>query len=675
VNTSSFRKHETVVEQFQNPPETCRPLQLILSYEQLFGETEETIRENLARVKNLGIGGLVVTVNQENYLRSEAAWNVLRLALSISKELGFRLWLYDEEGYPSGAAGGLVLQKDPSLEAVGLIEKMNGAGEAAYEVIPLYESTHATENFYQKRRYINILDPRATAAFIEATHEEYARQLGNVSRWFEAVFTDEPSLINAYVPKGKTYPQTLPWMPSLPKIFSERKGYDLIPHIPSLYHDVGEKDRKIRCDFYQLISQLCAENYFGQIQKWCKRNGVASSGHLLAEETLVWQTYFEGDPFACYRKMDIPGIDMILSKPEKIINENFFLVPILARSAARLIGKREVMCEISDFLGEFENHHATLDEMMSTAGILYALGITELVCMYGSPLFEVLGRDGGNPSQRQMLSAEKYRRYTDFVTRLKLVFSQGQIDTRVAVLHPIVSVWANFTPSDRSMYEPHPNERVRFIDESFTDLCRALLQNRIDFDIVDDQAVAEAEVKDGQLTVGNGRYSVFVLPAMDTVRSRTVEKVAHFAEMGGCVIAHAFVPTYAAEGNENNRKIETWLRDIFRKPGCAVGRTTEEAVRAVRERARANCELEPPTANILCTKLSIDDELLYFLVNTSHQPWDGYCSFDGVGEVSVLDPKSGECRPVDAVHLPGSRRKLELRLGGYQSLLIQFSKD
>jgi len=89
-----------------------------------------------------------------------------------------------------------------------------------------------------------------------------------------------------------------------------------------------------------VISDLCAETYFGQIQSWCRAHKVLSSGHLLGEETLVWQTLFNGDPFMCYRRFDIPGIDMILSSPERIMQdrEPFFLVPKVASSAARLQG-------------------------------------------------------------------------------------------------------------------------------------------------------------------------------------------------------------------------------------------------------------------------------------------------------------------------------------------------
>ena len=332
---------------FPIPVDHCR---LSTRFERWAGTTDEAIRTNVLKLQEAGLGGLVANVSLQDYLLDEAAWDVLQRGVRIAHEEGLRVWIYDEEGYPSGAAGGRVLETAPSAEAQGLIRVVDEAGRIRYEVITLYEATHATENFYKKRRYINILDPVAVATFLEVTHERYARALEPIDQYVEAFFTDEPSLISVYIPEGREYPRTLPWHARVPEEFRRRKGYDLLPHRESLFVDVGEMDRKIRCDFYDVIADLCAETYFGGLQEWCRNHHVASSGHLLGEETMVWQTDFNGDPFRCYGKFDIPGIDMILSNPEKILANDYFLVPKVAGSACRVQGTRRLMCEISDFL-------------------------------------------------------------------------------------------------------------------------------------------------------------------------------------------------------------------------------------------------------------------------------------------------------------------------------------
>ncbi len=557
-----------VPARFATPPADCRPLQFTPPFEEWCGTDENETRSNLRRLQDLGMRGIVLNVNLENYLCSEPAWEIFRQGVRIAASMGLGIWIYDEKGYPSGAAGGLVLKEFPEGEAAGLVRSTDAGGKVKYETARLYEGTHATENFYEKRPYINILDPEAVHTFLQVTHERYARVLDPIGEYVEAFFTDEPSLITAYIPLGKTYPPTLPWHSRLPAIFLTRKGYDLESHLESLFADTGEIDRKIRCDFYEVLGDLCAETYFGQLQTWCHRNRVLSSGHLLGEETLYWQTLFEGDPFACYRKLDIPGIDMILSDPGRILREEFFLVPKLAGSAVRLQGKQRLMCEISDFLGIKDGHHATLQQMNCTAGMLTGLGVTDFVSMYRPPIRPAPGVLNSSWSGPAPSSEEEYRAYANHAARLRAVFSEGAIETNIAVLHPLITYRAHFVPSDRSMYEPHPDAHLEFVDRSFTDLCRDLLQQQMDFDIVDERSLADGRVEKGTLAIGNLRYGAIVLPPMDTARLATMETIARFVEQGGSVFTHPLVPVYAAEGFQHDGRMRELSMKICGAPGA-----------------------------------------------------------------------------------------------------------
>jgi hypothetical protein len=612
-----------------------------------------------------GIGGLVTDVRFENYLRDEKAWETLQLGVRIAHEEGFRIWIYDEEGYPSGAAGGLVLEQVPQAEAQGLVRVAEPGEMVRYDVITLYEATHATENFYKKRHYINILDPTAVKTFLAVTHDRYARYLEPLDRYVEAFFTDEPSLISVYIPKDREYPKTLPWHSRLPEEFRTRKGYDLLPHRESLFVDTGAIDRKIRCDFYEVIADLCAETYFGGLQEWCHRHNVASSGHLLGEETMVWQTDFDGDPFTCYRKFDIPGIDMITSDPEKIMAREYFLVPKIAGSAVRLQGKKRLMCEISDFFGMMDKKPATIDQMKSTAGILFSCGVTDLCSYYPVSL----------PPERELkdmeIPASEYTKYTSFTARLNAVFTGGTIESRVAVLYPIVSLWAHFTPSNRSMYEDHPNAEVRLIDKSFCDLCRSLLEQQISYDVLDEKSLEDARVEGKTLVVGERRYEAMVLPPMDTVRLKTMEAIVRFVEHGGAAFAHPLVPRYAAEGPENDQRIPAMVRRIRSAGGFGGSLPGDPPIGyLLRSRTPPECELVPACSHIVCTTILSKEGPAYFFVNTAGQAYDGTCLFRTAGVPVVYDPASGETRPTRANAPMGRSGSIELKLRPFESLFM-----
>jgi hypothetical protein len=640
---------------------------MVHGFDQWPGTTGKAMRKRILAQKKAGLGGIVVNVSFKNYLRDKAAWALFRRGVRLAHQEGMRVWIYDEEGYPSGAAGGRVLEETPSGEAQGLIRVAEPAGGVRYEVIRLYEGTHATENFYQKRPYINILDPHAVATFLAVTHDRYAALLRPISRYVEAFFTDEPSLISAYIPKNRDYPQTLPWHPRLPAEFLARKGYNLRPHLESLFVDTGAIDRKIRCDFYAVVADLCAETYFGALQDWCRRQRVASSGHLLGEETMVWQTMFNGEPFACYRKLDVPGIDMITSDPEKIMAKNYFLVPKVAGSACRLQGSRRLMCEISDFFGIMDQHHASLEQMKCTAAILRSFGVSDF-CSYYTLSFKPEG--DLKPGE---FSAQAYRLYTEFVSRLNARFTGATVETHVAVLYPILSLQAHYTPSIRSMYEPHPCAEVNSLDGAFADLCRGLLQQQIDHDIVDETSLAGASVDGKTLVLGERRYDVLLLPPMDTVRVATMEAIDRFAKAGGTILAHPLLPKYAAEGPDQNARMRATVRRLHAAGAFAGSEAGSPPIgKLVKSRVPPGCVLSPPAKNILCTTLRENEGAAYFFTNPSTKKYAGNCTVRSAGLPVLHDPSTGEERPLRHQKTSGSQTRFSLTLRPFESLFVDF---
>ncbi|MFI5338139.1 MAG: glycosyl hydrolase, partial [Opitutales bacterium] len=452
-----------------------------------------------------------------------------------------------------------------------------------------------------------------------------------------------------------------------PGEFRARKGYDLLPHLESLFCDTGPIDRKIRCDFHGLIAELCAETFFGGLRAWCRRHGVASSGHLLGEENLIWQTMFNGEPFACYRNFDIPGIDMITSDPEKIMAKDYFMVPKVAGSAGRLQGSRRLMCEISDFFGIMDRHHASRAQMECTAGILFSFGVTDL-CSYYTLSFQP--EETLKPGE---FSVRTYRPYTDFVTRLNARFTAATVETHVAVLHPIVALQAHYVPSTRSMYEPHPRADVNFLDGAFTDLCRGLLQHQIDFDVVDEAGLAGAKIEGPTLAVGERRYRVLVLPPLDTIRLGTMAAIERFAAAGGVVLAHPLMPRYAAEGPDGDARIGALVSQMRAAGALVVAEPGSPPLASrVKTRVAPGCELAPSWAHLLCTTLTGPAGRAYFLVNTSAQAYVGTGTFPASGRPVLCDPSSGEERLLPGERMGGSSTRVALALCPFESVFVDF---
>ena len=121
-----------LAERFRDPPASARLLPIHLGEVVNKGEKfEEFLQEILAD----GNGGTVMTMPWIDYLRKESDWTVFRKSVLRAHELGMRLWLYDERGFPSGTAGGETLKGHPEWAARGLHAAVtNVVGGSAVEL-------------------------------------------------------------------------------------------------------------------------------------------------------------------------------------------------------------------------------------------------------------------------------------------------------------------------------------------------------------------------------------------------------------------------------------------------------------------------------------------------------------------------------------------------------------
>ncbi|HID06223.1 MAG TPA: hypothetical protein EYP10_03655, partial [Armatimonadetes bacterium] len=507
---------------------------------------------------------------------------------------------------------------------------------------------------YKKRRYINILNADAVRAFIELTHEAYAQRIPNIGNRICAIFTDEPSLMTTYIrPRTGALP-ALPWVEDLLEQFKRRKGYELQPYLESLFADVDDY-RGVRCDFYEVIGQLIAERYFGQIQKWCHAHGIASSGHLLAEERLLWHVMYYGDFFACLKRMDIPGIDMLTSDPKAIVNGRGFIVPKLISSAAHIMERYETMSETSDYVQRRVKKRATLTEMQATANILYLLGINTITSYYAHPFGDARAR-------------KDYARYNIYVGRLSVLLRNALHVCNLAVLYPIAGIWANFYPTALSMYQPHPNERLMEIDEQFVHLCRMLLQNQLDFDIVDEAAIQSAVIADGRFRIGKESYRALVIPTTDAIHLATLQRIAEMVNEGIFVIGVGKMPTFAASHNEKDAEVKALSQKLFRAERW-MPQADSKLVQALRAIKCSDVSIEPPIPHVWIAHYLRDGMHIYFVINVSNQLTECTIMLRDCNNLMLWNPDTGDVHGMKITMAQGYGR-VSLTLQPYQGVFL-----
>lgn len=697
---------------FADPPAEARIIKIIHNWP----DAPQAQDGLIERLQKQGFGGVVCNVSSDRYLRSDEKWTAFVRAVRQAKAAGMALWLYDERGYPSGNAGGLVLQDHPDWEARGLLvaDRVCEAGPLELEVPPgrlvlaagcpiregridlaaatdlkprvrdgrlrwnapegrwhvmvftesrLYEGTHADGNLHEKMPYINLLMPEPTRRFIEVTHQAYAERLGkDLGSLFVSTFTDEPSLMSCFLRPMPWRP--LPWAPNLPVEFQKRRGYALEnAALPALIGDAGAPGARLRYDFWLTVGELVSENFFGQIQERCAEWRIPSGGHLLAEEGLVGHVPFYGDFFRCIRRLDTPSIDCLTSVPPEV---PWFIARMLA-SAAELDGRRFVMSETSDhgqvWRGPGDNRPkrvVTETEIRGTCNRLVVSGVNAITSYYSF-------RD---------LPDDALRRLNEWVGRCCASLAGGHQVADVALLYPVESIWPKFHPARNWAGD---SAAASAIENAWRGAAESLFAAQREFTMIDSRTLAEAKAAGGALAHRDLRWRVLVLPGVDTLPETAWANLERFVRGGGVVVALGALPANT-EKEFPSGKIVALGRTLFGdvKSGPSVERHGQGAGVYLPAGSEGllpvvldglldrDVAVTPPRSPLRATHRRIDGHEVYFVINDSAKPWRGDVTLSAAGPGEQWNPDSGSVARTNL----GTRVALDLQ--PYGATLLRF---
>ncbi len=584
----------------------------------------------LAFVKNyqsLGLGGLVLnTPFGAEYLQNEEAWRRVRDAVESCRRLGLIVWIYDEDGYPSGTAGTLVYDTNPDFQSQELVYDRD-ATERPFAVRDSYEFTHATNNYASNRRYVNLLDDRACATFVELTHEAYLRHLSEyfADGTIDAFFTDEPSLLAVDLgqlpetirqnvrkihpddPNKKQYP-AIPWVADMPEQYAAHYGEPLDDAtLGSLFEGDSPRDREIRKRYWSLCAELLSNRYFGRIQTFCQTHQVESSGHCLWEELPLFHPALCGNILTQLRRYSLPGLDELSSQPMVAAWGGWSAAGFPA-SAAALNGTRRVMTEISDHsekMGDAKQP-APLAWMKAAAAWQAAKGVTEFTLYY-------------SPSDR---TPEAYRSYCEYVGRLNAILKPATPIYETLLYYPIEDVSEEYRPVAAKPSYENQSPRMQRLVTSYMRLGERLTRSQTPFCIVDRAALeAHTGIADGQIHVGhNGQIAArsLVIPTDVRLPESVQTLVETFEQSGGMV-----------------------LRDGSEQAEVVLAQSKEDGITIAQLAATTSPErLAPPSHNIVHGRFVRDGRTIYIWVNIGEEPYKGtftYQLVDGVATTENVD--------------------------------------
>lgn len=534
------------------------------------------------------------------YLGEEFFARVKEVAAEAEK-LGMNYWLYDEGGWPSGEACGLVTAEHPELRASVWATTDDGTWEI------------------RRMPEVDRLNPQATERFIRLTHQAYREAVGgHFSRTIRFAFTDEPCF--SQVVPGRR----IPWNEELGREFEQRFGYRFQDHLdvfarPAESLTVAE--RNIRVDFFDTVSQRFVDAYLLPLRQWCRENGLRSGGHLGGEDdTAGGVRHGYGHILRTLRAMDLPGVDAIWRQifPGKA-NHHF---PLFAASAAHQIGSSEVFTESFAVYGS----GITLEQMKWVTDFQYVRGCNLLV----ESNYPFSTRDHLMVSCRPNFGAlnplwDHIPVFHAYVARLGYTLTRGEPNIENAVYLPTRDFWA----CDGSAV-------------GYEAIVELLLHHQCGFDLIDDDILTDPDTRfeNGACCVGSMRYRRIIMPPCQWLSRAGALKLAEFAKNGGKVICLNQFPGVAEDDGETFRR---GLDELSRQE-IYVADSPDALVRQVPSLIHLAPADDPASRNVRVLSRKLDEGAIYFVFNEGDSDFAGSLRFRECLPVNELIPQTGERR-------------------------------
>lgn len=540
-------------------------------------EKEELCRQ-IDIFKEMGLGGfhMHVRTGLETQYLSDEFMTLIRTCVNKAKDSEMLAWLYDEDRWPSGAAGGFVTKEEkyraryllftPFESAEVCTEtdanskggrNNNGRLLACYDVtldesgfLKSYRKIGKEENaygtkwyafleicspseWYNDKTYADTLNAEAIKRFTEITHERYKEIVGDeFDRTIPAIFTDEPQFthkkrLNNSFDKMDL---TIPWTDRVPEIYREIYSADILETLPELFWDLPQSAPSVhRYRYHDFISELFASSFADTVGKWCSDNNLALTGHMMEEPRLDSQTTALGEAMRSYRSFTIPGIDMLCNRHE-------FTTAKQAQSAAHQYGREGVMSELYGVTGwdcDFQTYKHQGD-WQAALGVTVRVPHLSWYTMKGEAK-----RDYPASISFQSPWYKEYPLIEDHFARVNTAMTRGKPVVKVGVIHPVESFWLHFGPNDKSALLRES------LDERFENITKWLIEGSIDFDFISESLLpAQCEEGSNPLKVGQMEYDAVVVPGCETLRSTTLERLEKFRQQGGTLIFMGEAPKY-----------------------------------------------------------------------------------------------------------------------------------
>ena len=614
--------------------------------------TREMIDRTMTDLKDKGFGGVFVHPRSglvTEYLSNEW-YDLFRYTLEKGKQLGMNTWIYDENSYPSGFAGGhvpaqmpesynqgqglqlrkfeqlpdtaaryfLCLKEDDGrfTDVTASVQAEAGKKGNYYLFYKIYEYKSP---WYGGFSYVDLLYPGVTQKFIDLTLPGYERVAGDeFGKSMPGWFTDEP---NIQPPGG------IRWTPDLFDVFQKKWGYDLKTVLPSLFEETGNW-KQVRHNYTQTLLQLFIDRWAKPCFEYCEAKNLLFTGHYWEHG---WPDVAHGgDNMAMYAWHQMPAIDMLFNQfDEKSPQAQFGNVRSVKElsSVANQMGYRRTLSETYGG-GGWED---TFRDFKRLGDWEYALGVN-----FMNQHLAHLSISGARKYDYPPVFTDHspwwpyYRTLNMHYARLSMALSAGEQINDILILEPTTSIW---------LYYAYRNSHNKFRDigQAFQTFVTTLEKAQVEYDLGSENIIKDhGKVFRNKFSVNRRAYSKVVLPPMmENLDAPTWKLLKKFIDNGGEVLAFS-VPNYL--DGKTDPEMEKYFSE---KPNVKkINNLTTEIIRE--NFALSNINFAETQGNLFHHRRMMADGQVLFLVNSSlDETAKGSVSFAGKDAIE-LNTLTGE---------------------------------
>lgn len=512
-------------------------------------------------------------------------FRLYRAALDEAQKYGMKIVLYDDYYYPSGQVAGQFYQNYPQhmSKRLDMVEKdvtgpakvslsfpadtsiyigavmMNRDDFKRIDISDGLEDAHNFEYdvpegnwkvmvFYLNTRpvltirnpgTVDYLDETAVAKFIELTYEKFYE---NLKDYFGSLifmsFYDEPSM---HWMLGRL------WTASFNEKFKQKYGFSPMTYYPAMWYDIGKETAVARNALYGFRSQLFADAFVKQVQRWCAVHNILMSGHMDQEE-VINPVSTNGDLMKLFEYQDIPGADDIFFWGRS--NMGYKIVTSASFNYDKPVTMAETFAAYRENLKENTLLQTTMDQ--------YAMGINMQV-----------------PAGSVFKYEQRVSDLNTYVGRLSYILQHGRHVSDVALLYPINSLYSDFMYKDDWEYAynggtPSPELDYMNIGEI---LYRGL---RIDYtylhpEVLDSRCSIDKHKLILNNKVNSEEYKILIIPGGTTISYSNAKKISDYYEKGGVLIFTSQIPYRSAESGLDG--------EVQKVMSTILNKTIDESVR------------------------------------------------------------------------------------------------